>query len=778
MDRRFVYTVPMEWTVPFVLLAALFAPLVHRALPHRSGAALALVPALVALFAALRQPAVARGEVDAFRASWIPSLGIDWAFRVDGLANLFVLLVAGIGALVVVYASGYLHGHPRLGRFYATLLAFMAGMLGLATADDLFLLFIFWELTTVSSFLLIGFQQEREAARRAALQSLLVTGAGGLALLAGIVLLVSAAGTSSLSELATRGPELTAHPHYAWILGLVLAGAFTKSAQFPFHFWLPAAMQAPTPVSAYLHSSTMVKAGVFLLARLSPALGGTELWLATLGGVGALTMLTGALLAVGQDDLKRLLAYSTVSILGLLTLLLGLGTPIAARAFAVTLLAHALYKGTLFLIAGNVDHATGTRSLARLGGLRHAMPWTAAAAGIAGISMAGAPPLFGFLAKETAYEAALEAPRAAALFGTATIATATLLVFAALRVALQPFAGAVHVSADAPHDPPPAMRFGPTALAVAGVLAGLLVGPAERLFIAPAATSILQAQAPTGLALWHGFTPILALSALTVAAGVGLYGARRWLLGQTARFGGAGRVGPGRAWDRGWQALLGFAAWQTRTLQNGSLRRYLAVTLTTAFVAALWGLADSGTSPTRVDGPPLSALGAAAGLLVVGGSVLMVVVRRPLVAVAALGAVGFGVALLFLLYSAPDLALTQLVVEVLTVVLLVFILRRLPRPSVRPAWTPGGVALAGLGGCTMAALTWVALQVQLAAPVSGFFEAQSVAAAHGRNVVNVILVDFRALDTLGEITVLAVAALGILAVLARRRAAATSGATP
>ncbi|MCG8589203.1 MAG: DUF4040 domain-containing protein [Proteobacteria bacterium] len=768
----------MEWMLPVFLLTALVAPAVLRRFPERSAALLALVPGAVALHAAWAQFAVARGEFDSFRAAWVPSLGLDWAFRVDGLANLFVLLVAGIGALIVVYASSYLRGHPRLGRFYAFLFVFMAAMLGVVTADDLLLLFVFWELTTVSSFLLIGFQQEREAARQAAIRSLVVTGAGGLALLAGIVLLVSVAGTTSISAIAERGDVVRAHAHYPWIVALILVGAFTKSAQVPFHFWLPAAMQAPTPVSAYLHSSTMVKAGVFLLARLSPALGGTELWLFALGGVGTVSMLTGAVLALWQDDLKRLLAYSTISVLGLLTMLLGLGTPIAARAFAVTLLAHALYKGTLFLVAGNVDHAMGTRSLARLGGLRSAMPWTAWAALIAGVSMAGAPPLFGFLAKETSYEAALEAPRWAPLFGTATILTAICLVYSALRAGFQPFVGA-RPGASTGSDPSRAMRLGPVALALGGLATGVLVGPAERLLIAPAATAILQEQSPTGLALWHGFTPILALSAVTVLLGAGLYRIRKRVLefGSGLEEGGA-RFGPGRAWDAGWAGLLRVAAWQTRALQSGSLRRYLAVTLATAFIAALWGLAASTSFPSLHTGPSLSSMGAASGFLVVAGSILVLAAPTPLVAVAALGVVGFGVALLFLVYSAPDLALTQLVIEVLAVVLLVFVLRRLPRSRTRRGLrhTPAAVALAAIGGTTMSLLTLVAFQVQLAEPISGFFNEQSVPAAHGRNVVNVILVDFRALDTLGEITVLAVAALGVLALLGRRKSAAEPGA--
>ncbi len=766
----------MGWIVLLVLATGLVAPLAIRRLGERAAPALAVVPAGVAAWAAAGQAAIARGEIPAWRTPWIPSLDVAWAFRVDGLANLLVLLVAGIGALVVLYAAAYLRGHAQLGRFFAFLFVFMAGMLGIAAADDVLLLFVFWELTTVSSFLLIGFDAHRQASRDAARQSLIVTVAGGLALLVGLLLLVDAAGTSSLSEIL-RSDVVRSHPHYPFILAGIAVGAFTKSAQWPFHFWLPGAMQAPTPVSAYLHSSTMVKAGVFLLARLSPVLGGTDAWQVTLVGVGGITMLLGAVMALGQDDLKRLLAGSTISVLGLLTMLLGLGTPIAARAFAVTLLAHALYKGTLFLVAGNVDKATGTRSLERLGGLRGAMPWTAGAAAVAALSMAGGPPLFGFLAKETAYEAALEAPHASWLVGTATVLTGVCLVFAALRVGLQPFYGAARPTERTPRDPAPAMRLGPVVLAGAGVLTGLLVGPAERLLVAPAASAILQQEAPTGLALWHGFTPILALSALTLALGAGLFRARDALLSRAPALAPLARMGPARAYTAGLDGLLRFAAWQTRTLQNGSLRRYLAITLGAALVTVLAALGrtplDRAWNALALpsEGPALVGLALAATLLVVGGALLAARAATRLVAVASLGAVGFGVALFFLVYSAPDLALTQLVIEVLTVVLLLLVLPHLPRAKDGAPRSPGAArtGLALLGGLTMAALALVASAPPLAEPISDYFSAQSVPAAHGRNVVNVILVDFRALDTLGEITVLGVAALGILALLATHR---------
>ena len=370
----------------------------------------------------------------------MPALGVNLSFTVDGLSLLFALLISGVGALVLVYAGGYLAGSPQLGRLYAFLLFFMASMLGLVLADNLLLLFVFWELTSLSSYLLIGFDHERAEARAAALQALLVTGGGSLALLAGFLLLGQVGGSLELSALLSRPGAVTAHLLYVPILLLVLAGAFTKSAQFPFHFWLPAAMAAPTPVSAYLHSATMVKAGVYLLARLSPVLGGTDFWVWLVTVTGSATMLVGAYLALRQSDLKLILAYSTVSALGVMTSLLGLGGALAVRAALAFLLGHALYKGALFLVAGALDHQTGTRDVDRLAGLARAMPITALAAGLAALSMAGIPPLFGFIAKELSYEATLHAPASAWVTAAAVLANA-LLVAAAGLAGLKPFLG-------------------------------------------------------------------------------------------------------------------------------------------------------------------------------------------------------------------------------------------------------------------------------------------------------------------------------------------------
>ncbi len=381
-----------------VLFAAL-APLLQRRAGRLAAPLLALLPlaAFAQLLAAL--PAVRAGETAQARFDWVPALGLSLAFTLDGLGLVMGLLIAGIGALVILYGGTYLQGHPALGRFYALLLLFMTAMLGIALSGNALLLFVFWELTSITSFLLIGFEHERPGARAAAWQALLVTGGGGLALLAGFALLAVISGSFEMTVWAAQAAEIAAHPLAPAAFGLILTGAATKSAQFPFHFWLPNAMEAPTPVSAYLHSATMVKAGVFLLARLFPVLGGLPLWTPALTTLGLLTLLGAAFLALGQTDLKRLLAYTTVSALGMLVFLLGLGTPLALKTAALFLVTHALYKGALFLTAGSVDHGAGTRELPRLGELGRAMPFTAAAGGLAALSMAGLPPLSGFFAK-------------------------------------------------------------------------------------------------------------------------------------------------------------------------------------------------------------------------------------------------------------------------------------------------------------------------------------------------------------------------------------------
>ena len=399
---------------PILVLFAVacFAWLVHRAVPRASSLVLAAVPLTLFIHFLRFLPAISSGETWGQSWEWVAGLGVHLALRADGLSLLFALLVTGIGALVLVYAGAYFHGDGRVARFYTSLFLFMGAMLGLVLADDAVLLFVFWELTSVSSYMLIGFNHEHEDARNAARQALFVTGAGGLALLAGFLLLDQITGTLRLSALEAHASAVQSHALYQPVLLLVLVGAFTKSAQFPFHFWLPGAMAAPGPVSAYLHSATMVKAGVYLLARLNPVLGGTDEWHYLVILAGTATLVVGAVLAYGQTDLKRLLAFTTVSGLGTLTLLIGISTELAAQAAMIFLLVHALYKAALFLGVATLDHEAGTRDLRQLGALRRAMPLTALAVTVSAVSMAGLPPVFGFVAKEFFYEAKQEAPRA------------------------------------------------------------------------------------------------------------------------------------------------------------------------------------------------------------------------------------------------------------------------------------------------------------------------------------------------------------------------------
>ncbi|MDQ3331261.1 MAG: hypothetical protein M3552_11505, partial [Planctomycetota bacterium] len=423
------------------LAVAPLMPLVRRFAGRHVGDVAAAIPLAITVYFARYVGTLGDGQSVAFRRAWVPEIGLSLSLRLDGLSLLFVLLISGIGALVCVYAGGYLAGNRRLGSFFGSLLAFMTAMLGIVLAENLLTLYVFWEFTTLTSFLLISFEHERQAARAAAMQALLTTAAGGLCLLAGVILLGLIGGSFEITELIERGDAVRAHRLYPAAVILILLGAFTKSAQFPFHYWLPNAMAAPTPVSAYLHSATMVKAGVYLLARLSPLLGGTDLWTVTVTGVGAVTMVVGTVLAFTSYDMKGILAYLTINVLGTLTMLIGLGTELAAEAAMIYLLAHALYKGALFLVTGAVDHAAHSRDLRELSGLRHRMPLTALIAALAALSMAGVVPFFGFLAKESYLHAVVEAPRMWPLLTFAAVVASVLVVAGAGLVAVAPFFG-------------------------------------------------------------------------------------------------------------------------------------------------------------------------------------------------------------------------------------------------------------------------------------------------------------------------------------------------
>ena len=761
----------------FVL--AIIAPWLHRLARGATGWLLALLPAGLAVYFASLLGSVAHGEAIMVSRPWATGLGINLSFYIDGLSLLFAFMITGIGALVIIYAGSYLAGKPQLTRFYTLVLMFMASMLGVVLAGNLITIFVFWELTSLTSFLLIGLDHDRPGARAAALQALLVTGGGGLALMAGLLLLGQIGGSLELAALLSNGGAVREHALYLPALLLILLGAFTKSAQAPFHFWLPNAMEAPTPVSAYLHSATMVKAGVYLLARLSPLLGGTDEWHYLVTGAGILTMLLGALLALVQTDLKRILAYSTVSTLGALVLLLGLDTTLSVKAAMLFLLVHALYKGALFLVAGILDHETGTRDIRRLGGLARAMPITAAAAVLAALSMAGLPPMLGFINKELLYEAKLQAPRAALLVTVAGVVANMALVAVAGMVSLRPFFGRRGDPPKKPHEAPLALWLGPVVLAGLGLLNGLLPEALPSTLVSAAASAVRAQPTEIELALWHGVSPILALSVLTVVVGAAIYVEREALYRVLARFAPwvisllrhAGHWGPQRGYDLALRGLNSVAGAQTRILQSGYLRYYLIITiLTTVGLAAFALVTRGGVAWSPEANTDVRFYEVLVGLLILAATVVAISSSSRLTSVAALGVVGYGVALIYTLFGAPDLAMTQFAIETLTVFLFVLVLYRLPRfarLTARPARVRDAV-VALSAGALMTVLVLVTTAMPMESRLSPFFAENAVPLARGRNIDNVILVDFRGLDTLGEITVLSVAAIGVFALLKLR----------
>lgn len=750
-----------------VFALALVAPWIHRITGTAAGTILSLLPFSLTIYFGGFISRVAAGETFSISHSWVPSLNTQFSFYLDGLSLLFALLICFIGGLVLIYAGSYLHGHPQLGRFYLSIIFFMGSMLGLVLANNLIALFVFWELTSLSSYLLIGFDHEREAARAGALQALLVTGLGGLALLVGLLLLGQATGSFELSKILDSGEAARAHSFYAPILFLILFGAFTKSAQFPFHFWLPNAMEAPTPVSAYLHSATMVKAGVYLLARLSPVLSGTDLWLYTVTGAGTATMLVGALLALQQTDLKRILAYLTVSALGILVMLLGLGTPAASQAAMVFLLAHAFYKGALFLVAGSLDHETGTRDANQLSGLGSAMPLTATAAVVASWSMAGVMPAFGFIGKELLYEAVYHSGKAAGLLTGAAVLCGMIFTALALVVGVRPFFSEKKQTPKTPHEAPAGLWAGALCLSLLGFIAGLFSHDLGTPILAPAIASILKQPVNLELSLWHGWNPIVALSLLSTVLGLSLFFGRNSLNTLAQRVGLSSWTGPESAYKLALDALNFVASTQTRILQNGYLRYYLLVIIGTTIATVGFSLAGQAVFELSLRWSDIYFYELALAVLILLATLTAALTSSRLGAVAALGVVGYSIALIYILFGAPDLAMTQFLVETLMVILFVLVFYFLPRFAVlspaRARLRDAAVAL--LAGALMSALVMIATSVQFHPSISDYFAENSVPLAHGRNIVNVILVDFRALDTLGEITVLGVAGIGVYALL-------------
>jgi multicomponent K+:H+ antiporter subunit A len=717
-------------------------------------------------------PGVAAGTPVAASWPWVPDVGLAFGFFLDGLGLFFAAIILSIGLVIIVYAFGYLAPEEDFARFFGCLMLFQGAMLGLVLSDNILLLVVFWELTSLSSFLLIGFWSRKTAGRQGARMALVVTGGGGLALLAGMVLLGQAAGSYSLSDILSQGGAVRSSPLYGPILALVLLGAFTKSAQLPFHFWLPHAMAAPTPVSAYLHSATMVKAGVFLLARFWPVLGGTPDWFAVVTLAGLATMLVAAWIALFKTDLKAILAYSTVSQLGLLTMLLGFSTPFAASVAIFHILNHATFKAALFMSAGIVDHATHTRDIRRLGGLAAAMPISSTLALVATAAMAGIPPLNGFISKEMMLEASYETAFAGrdGLVGIVVTLAALLSVAYSARFAFGTYLGRPKSGAEAsphPHDPSPAL-WGPVALLVAVAMA---IGLAPQTLAAPLVcfvTSAVVAGAPLPdlkLSLWHGFTPALLMSAVAIAGG--LAAVAIWTRLEALR-GLFWRPDAKRAFDRAAAGLVALARRALDVCHDGELPRALFVTLATIVLVTGAGFLHF---PHAAGKRALMALTwpAFVGwvLLIFACAAMVVGHTHRLFAVVVTSIVGLVVSLAFLQFSAPDLALTQISVEVVATILMLLALNLLPRFTPRPKGIGKPLrdgAVAGLAGVGVGALAYAAMTRDQAG-IADYFLQNSKTLGGGTNVVNVILVDFRGFDTFGEIIVLCIAALVIYAML-------------
>ncbi|MDY7534291.1 monovalent cation/H+ antiporter subunit A [Pseudomonas sp. Bout1] len=762
-------------------------------LPHNARNTESLLAGLVALVGtvqvALLYPQIAHGGVIREEFMWLPSLGLNFVLRLDGFAWLFSMLVLGIGTLVSLYARYYMSPDDPVPRFFAFFLAFMGAMLGLVISGNLIQIVFFWELTSLFSFLLIGYWHHRADARRGAYMALMVTGAGGLCLLAGVMLLGHIVGSYDLDQVLAAGDQIRAHSLYPIMLALVLIGALSKSAQFPFHFWLPHAMAAPTPVSAYLHSATMVKAGVFLLARLWPSLSGSEEWFWIVGGAGAITLLLGAYCAMFQNDLKGLLAYSTISHLGLITLLLGLNSPLAAVAAVFHILNHATFKASLFMAAGIIDHESGTRDIRKLSGLFKLIPFTATLAMVASASMAGVPLLNGFLSKEMFFAETVFISATAwveiALPVIATIA-GTFSVAYALRFTVDVFFGPKATNLPhTPHEPPRWMRAPVELLVFTCLLVGIFPAQVVGSILAAAALPVVGGELPEySLAIWHGWNAPMIMSLVAMSGGVVLYLLLRKQL-KLGRF----KYPPiisyfngKRGFERCLVVMMRGVRKIEKRISTKRLQSQLFLLVLAAVIAGLIPMLYSGISWGDRPKIPGSIVFVTLWLLAIAcalGAAWQAKYHR-LAALTMVSVCGLMTCVTFVWFSAPDLALTQLVVEVVTTVLILLGLRWLPRRIEEVSPLPSSLRkarirrlrdflLSTVVGGGMALLSYAMLTRQTPNDISSFYLSRALPEGGGSNVVNVMLVDFRGFDTLGEITVLGAVALTVYALLRRFR---------
>ncbi|MFD1769709.1 hydrogen gas-evolving membrane-bound hydrogenase subunit E [Sphingobacterium suaedae] len=733
---------------------------------------LPFIPVLLFLFYALHVPTVAGGTNLLQHLPWVPTLGANLDFRLDGLSLLFALLITGIGTAIFFYGRSYLKGHHYFDRFFAYLLLFMSAMLGVVLSNNMLTLFVFWELTSISSFFLIGFNNDSRASRSSALMALSITGLGGFFLLAGLILAGHVAGTYVISELFTKHGLLVDHPLYPLIVTLVCLGAFTKSAQFPFHFWLPGAMKAPTPVSAYLHSATMVKAGIYLLARFTPILGHTELWNTTLLVVGGFTMAFAAIHALFRTDLKGILAYSTISALGVLTFLLGLDTPEAFVAASVFILVHALYKATLFMITGIIDHETHTRDITKLSGLRKVLMPVFIAAILAALSSAGVPLTFGFIGKDLIYEATLHYRENWSLWLTAlAVITNIGLVAAGFMAGLKPFTGQLPTAYQNVHLPYKSMWIPPLILAALGLLFGIFPGVVGEYMNYQTANAIAGADTHMDLKIWHGFNVVLILSVATLVSGGLIYVFHTPSERKLAAIERFNRLAPQQVFLYIAQTCKRLAISFTQLFHNGYLRSYHLKIIVFAELLLGYKLWISGPIHIHFDQlTPLSWYEVVIVAILIGALYIIVSTRSRLTSVVSTSVIGYCICLMFVFYSAPDLAMTQFTIDTLTTVLFVLVLYKLPgfiNLTSRAVLVRDAIVALGFG----AILSLIALRVLYepnTTTISDFYGENAYLLAKGKNVVNVILVDFRGIDTMFETVVLSIAALGVYSLIRLR----------
>jgi len=761
----------MLFIVCLGFLLAVFLLFFGKYVKGKIASVLTLVPLSIFIYFSTFISEVSKGEIVKYSLDWLPSFGVNLSFLIDGLSLLFVLMISGIGTLVFWYTSSYLKGHPLLDRFYSYLGIFMAAMLGLVLSDNLISLFIFWELTSISSFFLIGFNNEQDASRKSALIALGITGVGGLFLLAFAVVLGQITGSYTISEILSSSNDLFFNSSYFFLVVMLFLAAFTKSAQFPFHFWLPGAMKAPTPVSTYLHSATMVKAGIYLLLRFTPILGDTTVWNTTLIVVGGFTMLYTAIQMLFRIDLKSILAYSTICALGILTFLIGLGTHEALTAALFFIVVHALYKASLFLITGIIDHETGTRDITKLSGLKHGLLPVAIAGAVAACISGGIIPTIGFVGKDLIYEATLHFEDYGILLTAFAITTNFLLFYGGFIVGVKPFFGKRQGAFSHLHLPHYSMWLPPLFMVSLGLIFGLLPGLIGDSIIINAADDLHLTTSGAHIKLWHGFNTIFWLSMLTMGLGIVLYlvlSPKYSLKKFSEKF---EFLSP--------ESIMGYlvnlfeimSKYWTLLFQSGYLRHYVATYVT--FVIILVGYLLLSDPILRIDYNSLSAL-TVYEIVIVGimfvSTLFTVFTSSRLAAVASMGIIGFAFCLLYLFYSAPDLAMTQFSVDTLTVILFVLILYRLPKYlkfSKNYLRIEHGI-LSMVFGTVITFLILKVLSEPKNSEISDFYAENSYLLAKGKNVVNVILVDFRGMDTLIEISVLIVASLGVFGLLKLR----------